>query len=152
MATATSSPLQNESEVRRSPVTIPTAAKLSKQSFQTKLVLKQFSLSFSKEDGTLFEILLEDLIGVTVLPNPPDNLHTCRLIVNEFPPVKTRKGKTVRALKSVCIDFGGEESFEENHRVAQQWKEAVLVECDRAMRKTFVTAEECRGEIFASLL
>ena len=156
MATAvlTSALPQNGQEVRRCRVTIPTATKLSKQSFQTELVLKEFSLSFSEEDGTPFKILLEDLVGVTVLPNPPDsnrNLETCRLIVNEFPPVKIQEGKSSRQIKVVIIDFDEEESFEENHRVALKWKEVMLVECDRAVRKTFVTAEECRGGILSSI-
>lgn len=142
-----------ESEVRRCQVTIPTASTLSKQPFRTELVLNQLCLSFSKNDGTPIEILLEDLVGVTVLHEPPDgsrDQRTCRLIVNAYPTVNlTRQGKNRRLMKAFLIDFDEEESFEKNHRVALEWKEAVLVECDRAVRKTFVTAEECRGAFSA---
>ena len=145
MATAEEPPqIQNETEIRRCRVTIPSTAKLR---FQTEIALKHFSLSFNKVDGTPHEILLEDLLGVTVLPKPPDSSRkreTCRLVVNEYPAV-IRKGKNKRELKSVWIDFDGEENFEKNHRVAQEWKEAVLVECDRAVKKTFEFAEECKG-------
>ena len=139
--------MQNETEIRRCRVTIPSTAKLYKLPFQTEIVLKHFSLSFSKTDGTPHEILLEDLVGVTVLPKPPDSnrkRQTCRLLVNEYPSV-IQKGKNNRELKSVWIDFDGEESFEENRRVAQEWKEAVLVECNRAVKKTFEFADECKG-------
>ena len=98
------------------------------------------------KEETVFEILLEDLIGARALPRPELNSadqqkQTCRLILNDFPLIKTKK----RSLRETVVDFCSEESYEENQRLALQWKDAVLTESERVARKTFLCAENSEG-------
>ena len=104
----------NEVEIRRCTVTIPTAAKLSKAPFQTELILKQFSLSYSEDDGKVPQasivILLVDLVGITVFHGPPESSpsgQTCRVLVNEYSLDCARGpgGKRIRSLKVSPFDF-----------------------------------------------
>ena len=130
-----------EVAVRRCLVKIPDGPRTS---FQTELVLQHFSLSFSKRTGEVCKIYLEDLIGISVQANPPtssDQQQTCRLVVNECPPLKILKdGKIRRSVKSVSINFYAKETFEANRCVALEWKETLLSECNRAVNETFETA------------
>lgn len=134
----------NDTELRRCRVTIPAAAKLSKQPFASDLILRHFSLAFDKHDGTSKSILLEDLIGVTVSEEPVPTSQACRIIVNAFP--KDRKKR--RSLQAHLFDFTEENAFEENLRVAREWKEAVMIESNRAVRKTFDIPENIGDYIF----
>ena len=128
-------------ELRRCRVTIPSAAKLSKNPFQSDLVLKKFALSFHDQDGKAnYEILLEDLIGVTVVKKPAsNNSNSCRVILNAYPKVNSRSGQQ-RRLKSHLFDFDEEDHFQANLDYALEWKEAVLIECNSAVKNTFTTS------------
>ena len=144
----------DEAVVRRCRVTVPAPAKQLKDAFQAELVLKQFSLSYCSEEagekGQTF--LLEDLVGITVLPGPPENSmsrQTCRVLVNEYSLDNTRgpEGKRTRSLKVTRLDFDQEERFEANHDAAEEWKKAVLLESYRASIKTFETADSPKREL-----
>ena len=142
--------------VRQGRVTISPAAKLSRSDFQANLALQEFALCFSKENGhDQHTILLEDIVGITVLPGAPDTSkkrQTCRLIVNQYSPDPGKgEGKVPkRSLKVTPIDFDEEETFEGNHRVAQEWKEAILIETNRAVRKSFETTKYSEGVMIES--
>ena len=153
---ASSTVVLNEGgELRRCRVTIPLAAKLSKSSFESDLVLKNFALSFHSQDGTAnYEILLEDLIGVTVLDKPTgSNKQSCRVIVNVYSRVSPRSAGQLqhRSSKAHPFDFGEKDSFQANLDVALEWKEAVLIECKSAVKNTFVTSTGLLLQISLSL-
>ena len=123
---------------------------IRKGDFEIELFLTQFSLWDSghwRISGPI--LLLEDLVGITVLPGPPEksmSRQTCRVLVNEFSLDDTRgpEGKRKRSLKVSRFDFDQEEKFEANRHAAEEWKKAVLLESYRASIKTFESADSLR--------
>ena len=143
----------DETVVRRCIVTVPEPEDrlIRKDDFQAEMVLKQFNLSCPSW-GTDRPILLEDLVGITVLPGPPEksmSRQKCRVLVNEFSLDDTRgpEGKRKRSLKVSRFDFDQEEKFEANHDAAEEWKKAVLLESYRASIKTFESADSLRRKL-----
>ena len=145
MATPQQSAIELESSslgIRRCQVTV------SKGSLRKDLVLKEYELCIcDNKEGETRRILLEDLIGVSVLPEPLNkNESSCHLILNEYSPAKTlsdsceKRTGSDRSLTRIGIDFDSEESFDDNHRVALEWKDAVLSECNKAVNKIFESA------------
>ena len=88
-------------------------------------------------------VLLEDLIGVQVLPKPPpNNPNACEFDINYYPKVFRRGGeKTVRKLISVTVQFDSEPVFKDNLFQAVDWKKAINIQTQRTLKKTFHNAD-----------
>ena len=88
-------------------------------------------------------VLLEDLIGVEVIPKPPpNNSNACEFDINYYPKLSRRSGeKVIRKLISATLQFDGEPVFKDNLFQAVDWKKAVNLQTQLALRKTFHTAD-----------
>ena len=89
-------------------------------------------------------ILLEDLIGIQVIPKPPpNNPNTCEFDINYYPKVFCRGGgeKMMRKLISVTVQFDAEATFKGNLFQAVDWKKAINLQAQRAVRKIFHYAD-----------
>ena len=90
------------------------------------------------------EVLLEDLIGIFISPNPPsNNLNACEMEVHYYPVLYSRSGsKQGRKQLVMTIQFDSEASLEDNTKVAKEWKLAILLESQKATRREFCFADE----------
>ena len=103
-------------------------------------------------------MLLEDLIGVQVIPKPPtNNPNACEFDINYYPKVARRSGqKMTRKLASATVQFDSESVFKDNLLQAVDWKKAVNIQTKRALRKIFFDADvnslQCKFYDFSSLM
>ena len=88
-------------------------------------------------------VLLEDLIGVQVIPKPlPNNPNACEFDINYYPKLGRRGGqKMSRKLMSATVQFDSESVFKDNLLQAVDWKKAVNMQTKRALRKIFFDAD-----------
>ena len=96
-------------------------------------------------------ILLEDLIGAQVIPQPPpNNPNACEFDINYYPKVFRRGGgdKMARKLIAATVQFDAETIFKENLFQAVDWKKAINLQANKVVRKIFhyadVNALQCR--------
>lgn len=120
---------QESTSLRRCLVTIP-------PKLEAELTLSDTSLRFCTSQNTTRSILLEDLIGIVLLPQLTNEDQVCRMVINDYPLVSGH-----RSIRQSFINFCQEETYSGNHSVAQDWKEAALNECEKAMRKIFAFPE-----------
>ena len=111
------------------------------------LVLSETDLS-CEVNGTRRALLLEDLIGVQILPRAPPRLpNACHMEVHHYPLSRSgfsRKLSRKFALFEVAFDSG--ESFKDNLTEAIEWKKAICMQCNRVDRQVFDHADRrtCR--------
>ena len=91
----------------------------------------------------VFTVLLEDLIGVQVMPKPPaNNPNACEFDINYYPKVIRRGGEKMdRKLITATVQFDCEPIFKDNLFQAIDWKKAVNLQTQRALRKIFHNAD-----------
>ena len=110
-------------------------------SLRTELVLRETELSY---DGGKKSVLLEDFIGVNILPKPPSNRITCEIDIHHYPVVQRAQGMdkpSVRKMAVVTVCFDGGATFKENVVTAVDWKSAIKKQVDVAMRLAFDFAD-----------
>ena len=89
-------------------------------------------------------VLLEDLIGVQVIPKPPpNNPNACEFDINYYPKVFRRGGgdKMTRKLIAATVQFDAEATFKGNLFQAVDWKKVVNLQAKKAVRKIFHYAD-----------
>lgn len=127
-----------DTEIRRCKVSIPLAPtffRSTRSVSQSDLILTETRLIYEL-GGKRHEILLEDLIGIQVLQSPPPNTDTdCRIEINSYPLVGTRKAS--RKFVETVVQFDSASSFQDNLSTAVEWKKAINLQCRRAVRKIF---------------
>lgn len=139
----------DEKEVRRCRVTIaPGKIKPSPNSAlaPATLVLSETKLIATDANGTAQEVLLEDLIGVQILPMaPPQRPNACCMEVHHYPLTTTRadssRRQASRKFALLEVQFDAADAFKDNLSVASDWKKAVRMQCNRAVREVFEYAD-----------
>jgi len=83
--------------------------------------------------------MLEDLINVRVSPTPcSSDRGACQMVIHAFP-LLTRNitKKKIRKMADISLLFDKEEKFEDNFKVASEWKERILRQADAAALEIF---------------
>ena len=113
---------------------------------RTVLVLNNKSLYYEAQSWKR-EVLLEDLIGVQIEPNPPsDNPGACELTVHYYPVLCNRAGKKQgRKQLMMTVQFSSESTREENVKMAEEWKKLILLETQKVIQREFCGAKEVTG-------
>ena len=122
---------------------------------KAELSLKDTVLSYCYEaqgQRATLEILLEDLVGIEVLQSPPPNYeNACEFLIHIFPLItKMFARRKVRQQLKITIHFDVYESFKDNLSAAHEWKTAVLLQAQRAMKVIFEQVEDktsCRNSL-----
>ena len=88
-------------------------------------------------------MLLEDLIGVQIPHQPPhNNPNACEFDINYYPKITSRGGeKKTRKLMTAMLQFDSEPVFKENLLQAVDWKKAINLQTQRALKKIFCNAD-----------
>ena len=112
---------------------------------QCRLRLTESALIAEEPGGgdatTLFSINLEDVLGLNVLSKPATGrpvvclAELCTYSLEKRRPDK----KPSRALQRQLLEFAGSDSFEDNHRIADEWRNAIQTQCLRNDKKIFVS-------------
>ena len=110
---------------------------------RTVLILTSSCLYYEAQNWRR-EVLLEDLIGVVVLSKPPsNNLNASEMQIHYYPVLYSRSGsRQGRKRLVLSVQFDSEASLEDNIKVAEEWKLAILLESQRAIRREFCYADE----------
>lgn len=150
MATAVVGSSVDAKEVlRQCRVAAPSSSR-RKAPTEIDLTLDEYSICWTqnnKNKKISHEILLEDLIGVSVPEQASSNTRekSCSLTITHYPLI-TKRGGAKRCLETKSFEFCANKTFEDNRTQALEWKKAILDECERAVRKKFAFAEEHKGE------
>lgn len=84
------------------------------------------------------EFLLEDVLGIQVSQDPPaNNPKACNFHVYLYPLENLEGEKRTRLRCTVTISFNSSEEFTENLQSANEWKTAVLLQTNRAVKAAF---------------
>ena len=112
---------------------------------QCKLRLTESAL-VAEEPGaddakTLFSVNLEDVLGLNVLSKPANGrpavclAELCTYSLEKHRPHK----KPSRALRRELLEFAGSDNFEDNQRIAEEWRNAIQTQCLRNDKKIFMS-------------
>ena len=112
---------------------------------QCKLRLTESAL-VAEEPGvgdatTLFSVNLEDVLGLNVLSKPANGrpavclAELCTYSLEKRRPYK----KPSRALRRELLEFAGSDNFEDNQRIAEEWRNAIQTQCLRNDKKIFMS-------------
>lgn len=90
---------------------------------------------------TLFSVNLEDVLGLNILSKPATGRPiVCLAELCTYSLVKRwRHKKPRRTLQRELLEFAGSDSFEDNHRIADEWRNAIQTQCLRNDKKIFVS-------------
>ena len=92
--------------------------------------------------------MLEDLLGVEILSNPPtNNVNACELNVHYYPVYGKAEPYPSRKRLLMSVQFCSEATREANVETAKEWKHLILLESERAVQREFCCADEIAGEI-----
>ena len=134
-----------EEEIRRCRVSVPQSAKLFQAAsvIESELILTDTRI-LCEVNGRQKEVLLEDLIGVQVQQKPPAiNPIACQIEIHYYPLVRSGLSrKKTRKFAVVVVQFDSATTFRDNLYTAVEWKKAIRLQCNRALRKIFVYADE----------
>lgn len=109
-----------------------------------ELILEERRLYLQDEVGK--EWALEDVIGVKILDSPPKGKpRACRAEICTYSLSRSGrlKKKEARKLCTEEIHFIEKETMEENRKTAQEWREAVQLQCLKNDRRVFISPEYC---------
>lgn len=112
---------------------------------QCDLVLREKSISCEdNEAGTLFNVLLEDVIGLRILGRTSSGAKgPCRTELHTYQQVKKLLSKVPsRKVTTEMLEFNDSEDFETNLHTAQTWREAIQSQCLINDRKVFIGGNE----------
>jgi len=138
-----------EVEVRRGKVSIPLQSKITRTTpvLQTDLVLTEtkvvYEMGQAEKKQETRQILLEDLIGVTVIQRPPaNNSLACQVEIHSYPLIKTRLSRKVSRTFAVTeVQFDSAPTFRDNLYLALDWKKTINRQCEQAMKREFCFAD-----------
>jgi len=138
-----------EVEVSRGKVSIPLQSKITRTTpvLQTDLVLTEtkvlYEMGQAEKKQETRQILLEDLIGVTVIQRPPaNNSLACQVEIHSYPFIKTRLSRKVSRTFAVTeVQFDSAPTFRDNLYLALDWKKTINRQCELAMRREFCFAD-----------
>ena len=122
---------------------------------QCDLVLREKSICCEdNEAGTLFNILLEDVIGLRILGRTSSGAKgPCRTELHAYQQVKKLLSKVPsRKVTKEMLEFNDSEDFETNLYTAETWRETIQNQCLINDRKVFIGGNEYSITISCKLL
>ena len=89
------------------------------------------------------ELLLEDILGIQVSQTPPaSEPTTCEFNIYLYPISNPQAKKKTRIQYTAILHFSSSEQFVDNLKSASEWKTAILLQTQKAVKAAFCEVSE----------